>query len=351
MIGWGVTASCNMKCSFCYSKGVRKDHKDLNLDVLMSFIDRNAESIDSVNYGTGENTLSENWFHLLQYVNQRYPAIRQALTTNGSLSQINESKWSSVMSALDEVDISFDFRDESSHNNFRGHSMASSWAVKTLEMCRNYNITTTLVIMGIEETLDLENLDGIFALAKQYNAFVRINIYRPNNSDNLSILSYHTLHKSIKHIINNYKVVSMADPLFSAIVMGKEKVDASGRTSLRILPDGSITTSTYLTEPEWVRANIADANIGSPDFIQNMQKGLSRPVYPPECENCPVKSLCGGGAIDRRILWYGTLLERDPYCPFRNGERPSDWSVNIPYTQGRGPQIHDGYLPTLIFSP
>ena len=86
-IGWGTVSHCNMNCQFCYSKHKRKDSKDLKYNDWIKFIDENHSKINSINYGTGENTLDETWFDLVAYIRRNYPQIRQALTTNGHLSE------------------------------------------------------------------------------------------------------------------------------------------------------------------------------------------------------------------------------------------------------------------------
>lgn len=77
-----------MKCKFCYSKFHRNEAKDLGLKEWLHFVDGNHEYINSINYGTGENSISDDWFSLIAYIRTKYPEIRQALTTNGYTSEV-----------------------------------------------------------------------------------------------------------------------------------------------------------------------------------------------------------------------------------------------------------------------
>ena len=86
-IGWGTVAACNMKCQFCYSKERRKQGQQLELSDWKKFIDQNHEKISTINYGTGENSINDDWFKLVYYIREKYPNIRQALTTNGFFSE------------------------------------------------------------------------------------------------------------------------------------------------------------------------------------------------------------------------------------------------------------------------
>jgi radical SAM protein with 4Fe4S-binding SPASM domain len=139
--------------------------------------------------------------------------------------------------------------------------------------------------------------------------------------------------------------------LISALVMGKAHSDESGRSSLRILPDGSITPSTYLVSPAWRRASIRDARLDCEAFRRRIGEDIVGIALPSDCLHCSSHELCRGGALDRRVIWYGVATERDPYCPYRHGDSPVYWRSASAYSVAGGPSIHDGYLPTLIFSP
>jgi len=320
---------------------------------MKRFVDRNHQYIDSINYGTGENTLAESWFHLIQYVRQVYVDIRQGVTTNGYLapSLKNRSDKQSVLDSLDEVDVSLDFCEPKRHAAFRAHPHAYDWALDTIELCRGAGLTTTIVIMGTDETLQIDNVSRLFQLAKEYGCYVRINIYRINGNRALKPLSYEILRKTLLYIIESHVTVSLCDPLVSAVVLRTAVSDPSGTTSLRILPDGSITPSTYLVDPKYKRSHIQMASLQTASFRAALSRDIRSDRYPEECRGCGLKTLCKGGAIDRRIIWYGTIGERDPYCPFRHGSSPADWDIRGKIRRARGPEIHDGYLPTLIFCP
>jgi MoaA/NifB/PqqE/SkfB family radical SAM enzyme len=341
-----------MRCPFCYSATARESCHDLPVATLISFVERNAEWIDSVNYGTGENTLADSWFTLVKHVRRHYPAIRQSLTTNGYLSVAldKRSDADEIMAALDEVDVSLDHSDPTKHNALRGHSCAYQWAVKTIDLCSGYNIPTSIVVMGIDATLERSSIDGIFRLAESAGCFVRINVFRPNSDQGLAPLSYAQLRESLLRLLAERMLVSLSDPLLSALSLGTAVRDASGRSSLRILPDGSITPSTYLVSDLWRRASIADVRLDSCEFRSSLGEGIVDASVPDACKGCLVADSCQGGAIDRRIIWYGDLSVPDPYCPMRHGDSICSWKLGCGVVTTPGPSVHDGYLPTIIFS-
>ncbi len=351
-IGWGVTDQCNMGCRFCYSSRVRRNGQLLPLEILKTFVDRNNPHIESINYGTGENTLSPIWNELLLYITRTY-GIPQALTTNGSLAPLVKENPDReiILASLAEVDVSIDFADPQKHCAMRRHENAYQWALDTIKLCRERGIQTTIVVLGIDETLTIDNLRGIFDLAQLYGTFIRINIFRPNHHQHMQPLSYQALQRALSFILENHSVASLGDRLLSALIIGRAVPEMTGRTSLRILPNGSITPSTYLVSPEWWLADIQNARLGDGSLAKLFQNNLAEESASLEaCAPCTVKDICKGGVLDRRIIWYGSLRERDPYCVSRYQETAWQWKPATEIEYVEGPKIHDGYLPTLIFA-
>lgn len=353
-IGWGYTSICNMKCPFCYSNNYRQGHSGDDLEASIRFIDNNAQFIDSINFGTGECSLSDNWFRLISYIRNHYPSICQAVTTNGSLAFRAKEKEFDLSDVIDEVDISLDYADPKKHNRIRGNDQAYSWVLETLKFCADRKITATIVFVGFADTLNPKNLEGLFGLAAKYHAFVRMNILRPLKGVKIDPPPFEQLMSSMEWILKYNRVVSLCDPLFGAICNYPDaQREATGISSLRILSDGTITPSTYLITEEWWAANIKLSYRLSEAGSSETFRTVRQAPIPLACDNCTHIKTCRGGAIDRRILHYNSLAERDPYCPKRYGYNLPALHVKSLYTPtaGRKPSVHDGYLPTLIFAP
>lgn len=351
-IGWGITNACNMNCKFCYSKDTRHNTKDIGIKDWIKFVDENHEHIDSINYGTGENVISDDFFEFISYVRKNYPTITQSLTSNGYIYERvskNPKLYKIYKECIDEIDVSLDFAVAEKHNWFRGQLKAYDWAINTLKMLKEDNKTSTIVFVGFEETMQSENIDGLFKIAKEYDALVRLNIYRPvSESKEINdkfILSYKTLIEAIEYISKNYHVVSLSDVLLGNIYTKDANIkENTGIDSIRILPDGSICPSTYLISENYrnvynIKQDKVLSKVKFDDFIE-------API-PKKCENCAIKDKCKGGVYDRRILWYNTLEERDPYCPFENNDNLEKKQIKI--LKKKRVSVHDGYLPTMFF--
>ena len=351
-VGWGITNNCNMNCKFCYSKEARNSTGNTTINDWINFIDENYDYIDSINYGTGENAISNDFFKFVQYVRSNYPDISQSLTTNGYIYERvskEQELYEIYKKCIDEVDVSLDFAEKEKHNFFRGQVKAYDWAIDTLKMLQKDKKTSTIVFVGFEETMLHDNIDGLFEIAKKYDALLRLNIYRPV-SDNEEInkkfiLSYKTLIDALEYINKKYNVVTLSDALFGNIyTKGNNIKENTGIDSIRILPNGSICPSTYLIAEKFRnKYNIKQDHVLSK---LKFDEFIEAPI-PNKCKDCTIRDNCKGGVYDRRMLWYNTLDERDPYCPFENNDNLDKEQFKI--IKKKRVSVHDGYLPTMFF--
>ena len=348
-IGWGLTNICNMNCKFCYSKDTRKAINEIGINDWKRFVDENYEHIKSINYGTGENTIINDFFDFIEYVRDKYPFIPQSITTNGYLYERvcnNKRLYKKKKKCIDEVDVSLDFAQPNKHNQFRGQPKAYEWALKTLKMLKKDEKKSTIVFVGFNETMTKYNIDGLFKIAKENDSIIRLNIYRPvgENNNNNFILDYSKLVEIIEYIGNNYEIISINDVLFGNIYGTDFVKENTGIDSIRILPNGDICPSTYLISKEFrEKYNIKDKEVLEKISFMDFQKA---PI-PKECNKCIIREKCRGGVYDRRVLWNKTLNSRDPYCPLLNNDNINKNKYKMS-KKGRI-SVHDGYLPTMFF--
>lgn len=65
-----------------------------------------------------------------------------------------------------------DYADKKKHNEFRGQEHAFEWAIQMLKICKDENIQATIVCLGSAQNMYTDNLEGIFKIAKEYNAWL-----------------------------------------------------------------------------------------------------------------------------------------------------------------------------------
>ena len=355
-IGWGISNRCNMRCPFCYS---RKARREPNYEHLiqkgLAFILHNKERIDSINFGTGEPTVEKELFSLCETLRREAPHISIGITTNGTLSQAVKDDYCMEIfrTCIDDVDISLDYGNPADQDRSRNYSGAFDLAVQALELCRDCGKNASIVNALHKYNGTIENIDSLMRLARLYGTSLRINIYRPTTDFDF-VLSYERLREILLHIVKNYEIESLADPLFASLLGAPCPAgDPIARSSFRIIPNGYISPSTYLLEQEWRTCRIDEiTEIDDLHSLEEFQTILNAPL-PESCLSCSLKETCRGGVIDRRWLWYHDLSESDPYCPLKNNDSLSwkEEAGTVVFAKEKKSFVHDGYLPTLIFSP
>jgi radical SAM protein with 4Fe4S-binding SPASM domain len=346
-----------MGCRFCYSRithSAPTSSAESSLQPHLQFVRDNAQDLATINWGTTENTVAEEWYELVSAIQDIAPHVVQALTTNGYLAHACRSdarRKDIFLRCVGDVDVSLDFCAPEPHNRFRGHPNAFAMAMETLELCQEHGIPRSLVVLACGETLFPENLDGLFRIAARYDAHVRLSILRPVRGCELPPLSYAQLRAGLAWITEHHDAVSLSDPLFAALA-GCPTSDPTGIQSARILPNGDVTPCTYLIEPPWIAANIYQERVRLPELASRWAfRALREPVRPEPCRDCTLWSACGGGSKDRRILAGGSLATRDPYCPRLHDDELRWFTGRVPcMKKSAAPLVHAAYLSTLIFA-
>jgi 8-oxo-dGTP diphosphatase len=355
-IGWGISSKCDLNCPFCYSKKNREFNNNVTLEDFKSFIINNAKNIRSINFGTGEPFLSPIFNDILKFLEITKNNLTIAVTTNGAIiERLNVPEHLSLYSKIiDELDVSIDFCSPQLHNSFRGRFDAWERAISAIELGKKLNCKTCIVMVGMPQTITNDNISGMLSLANHFDVALRMNIYMPTNGNLSYILDQKQFFEIIMTLKNSSKQFETSDPLISALLEFNSGCNYTKTNSIRLLPNSTISPSTYLLEEPWAeKINIGKFKLSQLSKVQAIYNWDNAPM-PEECKKCGYKESCRGGSKERRILWYKTLLERDPYCPYRyNSTHPVNISPDK--TDGKenwmGPSVHLNYLPTFICVP
>jgi len=354
-IGWGYTSLCDLECRFCYSSKVRNEQgsrSEISLESAENFLGNNGDSIQAINFGTGECSLSPEFPELLQLCRDRLPEVEIALTTNGALASRPKRVRDSILDFLSECDVSLDFADEKEYDRWRGKSGVWRRAIETIKHAKSSDIDTTIVMVGTSQTLKRRNLEGLMNIACNLKVPLRINMYMPTTGDFSFAPSVDMIWSSIETLGELSKSISSSDPLFSVFI--DKPFRRKNNHSCRILPGGGITPSTYLISDPWVvEGSINEYRLSDLPSTKPFQM-YGAFAIPPQCEECPLVSECQGGSPERRWLWTGKMNSLDPFCPFviksyKQSQYPRrTTSIDDVWN---GPNIHLDYLPTIVVIP
>ena len=281
-------------------------------------------NLEKINFGTGETILCPDFLEIMSFLKGN--KIKMALTTNGLTVKYLDDK---QIKNFKDVDVSIDFPTAEAHDGWRGIKGTFENAIKTIERCCNAGVDTSIAVALMN--INYKHLPGFRLILDRFGISLRINIYKPVYTDEFE-LSYSQFWQSIRLLAENFKIVSVSEPILSAITDITSKGYHCGN-SLRIHPDLHVTACVYLDprKAEIKKFNLCKAK--PPQFCKKRR--------------CPFLSKCQGGCLGRRILQNQNGVNGpDKYCPFVNNREVPN--IHFEKSTSKTEFIHANYLCTII---
>lgn len=368
-IGWTLGNDCPYRCTHCYSMNARQKGADMSVEMIDRVVDQlQINGVETVNLG-GNEPLFTNGANprttLLPYIIERLTdaGIIVGLTTSGITILRLYRDHRDAFDRLNDVDVSFDSPIPEEHNRNRGANIYHQ-AVETLAICQRHDKPHSVIMCGMKWNFTIPKIEALVALAKQYDANVRINPVKPVQPQHMeSALPPSMYYAGFSRLLELCQPVDLGEPPIAAVTdyQGARRCPC-GRTSFRIhsiTPEGAIHVSPcvylhdYKSPFDLVKHDLIDI-INSPQFRVFRQRNAN-PDLVDGCAGCPKLAQCGGGCSARSYLYAfhetgaRTMLARDPYCPIR--EAP-----DLPFPQRPEPSsetrlVHMDYLCTWIGKP
>jgi radical SAM protein with 4Fe4S-binding SPASM domain len=331
-IGWTLGNFCPYHCSHCYSMNARRRGMDLErwmVDRIVTQLRR--LQVHTVNLGGNEPVFTHGTSieqSLLGYIIRHLTdsGIVVGLTTSGvSLTQLDRLDPAAV-GLLNDVDVSFDSPYPHEHNRNRGAALFDG-ALRALDICAEYGIDRTIITCAMSWNFSAAHIDALIALARRYQAHIRVNPLKPVQSVHMATLpSPVAFYEGFSRLMAGCDAVDLGEPLLAAATGHKGAGCPCGRTSFRIhsiTPDGRVPVSpcVYLHEyktGDLLRDDVIDI-VHSPQF-RSFRRRNANPQAIPGCDGCAYVDACRGGCAARSYLHTlfengrRTLFVKDPYC-------------------------------------
>ena len=302
-LGLGLTNECNLACAFCYRDASRVDR--LTLEQVRAVMARIP--VRSVNLGTGENGLHPEFLPILGYL--RAQPIKLTMTTNGfSAASIVDAD----LAAFKDIEFSLDYPTEAEQDEQRG---SGNWRLlhEQAARCRRLGVSVTFIAVMMRSNFD--QLADIAAVAKAYDAPLRVNVYQAVRSDTFA-LSYEQYWTGFERLFEATDVIAIGEPLVRAMAGLPPRRGGCGVATVRVTPRATVQPCVYWPGGGAPLDVLLDEG---PDVVATEPFAEARSV-PKACGACPHLAACGGGCAGRRRLM-GALGEPDPYCPIMRGEQ------------------------------
>jgi radical SAM protein with 4Fe4S-binding SPASM domain len=302
-LGLGLTNECNLACAFCYRDASRVDR--LSLDQVRAVMERIP--VRSVNLGTGENGLHPDFLPILAYL--RAQPIKLTITTNGySVASIPDAD----LPTFKDVEFSLDYPTEGEQDNQRG---PGNWRLlhEQAARCRRLGVPVTFIAVMMQSNFD--RLADIAAIAKTFDAPLRINVYQSVRTDAFA-LTYEQYWSGFERLFEATDVIAIGEPLVRAMAGLPPRRGGCGVATVRVTPRATVQPCVYWPGGGAPLDILLEAG---PDVVATKSFADARSI-PEACGDCAHLAACGGGCAGRRRLM-GALGEPDPYCPIVRGEQ------------------------------
>jgi radical SAM protein with 4Fe4S-binding SPASM domain len=368
-VGWTLGNDCPYRCNHCYSMSARTKGQDMSIPMIDRVVQQlQINGVETVNLG-GNEPLFTNGPNpkntLLPYIIQKLTqaGIEVGLTTSGItlIYLYRDHRW--AFDLLNDVDVSFDSPIEEEHNNNRGSKLYHQ-AVKAIKICQEHNKPHTCIMAGMNWNFTPDRLEKLVALAKHYDANIRINPVKPVEPKHMDIaLSADMYYSGFELLMQLCKPVDLGEPPIAAVTDYQHaRRCPCGRTSFRIhsiTPDGGIYVSPcvylhdYKSPLDLLSFDLADI-INTPQFRVFRQRHANPEVID-GCAGCNLLSQCGGGCTARSYLYHvhetgkKSMIAHDPYCPTQIN--PPQVFPQRPILDTEQRLVHMDYLCTWIGKP
>ena len=301
-LGLGLTNECNLACSFCYRDPDRVDR--LTVDQVRSVMERMP--VRSVNLGTGENGLHPDFKAMLDYL--RTQPIKLTMTSNGySVAAVSDAD----LPIFKDIEFSLDYPNEAEQDKQRG---AGNWDLLHTQAARCKRLGVPVTFIAVMMQTNFDRLAEIAAIAKQYDAPLRINVYQAVRTDKFA-LTYEQYWSGFETLFAKTDVIAIGEPLVRAMAGLPPRTGGCGVATVRVTPRATVQPCVYwpgVGAPLDVLLDVGPAVVATEPFV------AARSV-PKACESCVHVAACRGGCSGRRRLM-GALGEVDPYCPVVRGD-------------------------------
>lgn len=156
-----LTHQCNLTCVYCYNNSGPKRTTQISADAARSLLEEfHHLGVFYVAFTGGEPLLRSDTLDLLELAGQY--GIRQILSTNGTL--ITEQIADRLAGAgVNQVQVSLDAADESTHDRIRGLSGAFRRSVAGIRILRKRELPVTICCVATAESIP--RLQGLAQLA------------------------------------------------------------------------------------------------------------------------------------------------------------------------------------------
>ena len=346
LVVWNLTDACNLHCRHCYQKaGVRKPDELTTVEKLRIVEELAKAGVVSIAFSGGEPLMAKDFFEVASKVKEE--GMHLAIATNGTLISSDIAKKLKTV-GTDYVEVSLDFADAASHNDFRGVDHAFERTLQGIRNCVAEGIYTCIATTATR--LNLHQIHRIIELAKQLKVkrFIAFNfipsgrgreeadldltaedreqllrqLFAANEEGDIEILSTAPQYARVSMEASRGAKVAPTH-FYIGEVAGELKVLAefiggcgAGRLYCALQPNGDVSPCVFMPD-------LKVGNLREQSFIdiwrhdQVLVRLRDRTLLQDGCGKCEYKLICGGCRA-RALAYHNDVLAPDPGCIYNS---------------------------------
>jgi len=342
LVVWNLTDACNLRCRHCYQEAGSKKKDELSTDEKLKVVEELAEAgVVSIAFSGGEPLMAKDFFDVAAKVKEE--GMHLAIATNGTLISSDMAKKLKTV-GTDYIEVSLDFAEAESHDDFRGVKGAFEKTLQGIRNCVKEGIYTCIATTATK--LNLHQMPRIIDLAKQLKVkrFIAFNfipsgrgsdavqldltaeereqllkqLFAANEGGSIEALSTAPQYASVS--LESSGGVNVAPTHF---YVGKASWDlkvlaefiggcGAGRLYCALQPNGDVSPRVFMP-------NLRIGNLRKQRFMdiwhhsQVLARLRDRVSLKGNCGKCEFKFICGGCRA-RALAYLNDILAPDPGC-------------------------------------
>ena len=260
-------------------------HRSAHLDQVRRVVERLP--FRSVNLGTGENGMHPEFPAMLAYLRER--PIKLTITSNGHSIEVLSDQ---DVRAFHEIEFSLDYPTEEEQDAQRG---AGNWDLihRQAARCRSLGVPVTFTAVMMRSNYD--RLADIAAVAKNYGAPLRLNVYQAVRTDAFA-LTYEQYWTGFKLLLEKTDVLAVGEPLVRAMAGMPPREGGCGVATVRVTPRATVQPCVYWPGP----GAPLDLLLSAGSEISDSESFTAARSYPPPAEAAITSPFAG------RLCWTKT---------------------------------------------
>jgi mycofactocin radical SAM maturase len=320
---WELTYACNLQCVHCLSSSGQRDPRELSTAEARGVIDQLRElQVFYVNIGGGEPMVRRDFLELVEHAIGSGIGVK--FSTNGAFIDTARARQLASMEYLD-IQISLDGLDAETNDAVRGDG-AWSMARRAMDNLADAGFPGFKISVVVTRH-NVDQLDGFEALARSYDAALRITRLRPSGR---GADSWHELHptndqqRRIYRWLLSRPDVLTGDSFFHLNALGEPlpglNLCGAGRVVCLIDPIGDVYACPFVIHDQFRAGSVRDPGGFARVWREStLFAELREPQSAGACASCGSYDACQGGCMAAKFFTGLPLDGPDPECVTGSG--------------------------------